>query len=82
MKVGEVKLVKSVITVAKPIKDLSIIDVKLNVNGPVEDEIYASFPFIIKTMRKFTDYSEMCDTLCKVFKDVAKSETAEEEKGT
>lgn len=36
---------------------------------------------IIKTMGKFTDYSKMCDALCKVFKDVAKSEIAEEEEG-
>jgi hypothetical protein len=52
LKVGGVKLVKSVMTVAKPIKDLSIIDVKLNVNGTFEDEIYASFPFIIKNIRR------------------------------
>lgn len=32
-------------------------------------------------MGKFNDYGKMCDALCKVFKDVAKSEIAEEEEG-
>lgn len=36
---------------------------------------------IIQTMGNFTDYNKMCDALCKVFKDVAKSEIAEEEEG-
>jgi hypothetical protein len=31
---------------------LTIIDLKLNVNGPFEDEIYASFPFVIKNVRR------------------------------
>ena len=43
---------KSVTTVVKPIKDLTIIDVRLNCMGPFEDEIYASFPFIIKNIRR------------------------------
>ena len=52
LKVGGVQLVKSVTTVVKPIKDLTIIDVRVNCMGPFEDEIYASFPFIIKNIRR------------------------------
>lgn len=52
LKVGEVKFVKSVMTLAKPIKDLTIIDIRLNCYGTFEDEIYASFPFIIKNVRR------------------------------
>ena len=52
VKVNGVNLVKSVQTQSVPIKNLSIIDMKLNVNGPIEDEIYASFPFVIKNIRR------------------------------
>ena len=52
IKVGGLPLVKSVATIAKPIKDLTIIDLRLNVNGPFEDEIYASFPTLIKNIRR------------------------------
>ena len=37
---------------SKPIKNLTIIDLKLNVVGPFEDEVYASFPGIIKNIRR------------------------------
>jgi len=35
----------------------------------------------IQTLGSFDDYGQMCDTLCRVFKDVAKSEIAQEEEG-
>lgn len=35
----------------------------------------------IQTLGCFSDYASMCDSLCRVFKDVAKSEIAEEEEG-
>ena len=35
----------------------------------------------ITTLGTFTDYNSLCDNLCRVFKDVAKSEIAEEEEG-
>ena len=35
----------------------------------------------IQTLGCFTDYDQMCDSLCRVFKDVAKSEIAQEEEG-
>ena len=36
---------------------------------------------IIESIGKFTDYDAMCDKLCTVFKDVAKSEIAKDEEG-
>jgi len=36
---------------------------------------------IIQSLGRFTDYSKMCDVLCQTFKDVAKSEIAQEEEG-
>ena len=36
---------------------------------------------IIQSLGKFTNYGKLCDTLCQVFKDVAKSEIAQEEEG-
>jgi len=36
---------------------------------------------IIQSLGRFTDYNKMCDTLCQTFKDVAKSEIAQEEEG-
>ena len=35
----------------------------------------------IKTLGMYDDYDTMCDNLCRVFKDVAKSEIAQEEEG-
>ena len=35
----------------------------------------------IKTLGLFDDYDQLCDNLCRVFKDVAKSEIAQEEEG-
>ena len=35
----------------------------------------------IATLGTYDDYDEMCDNLCRVFKDVAKSEIAQEEEG-
>lgn len=36
---------------------------------------------IIQSLGKFTDYGKMCDVLSQTFKDVAKSEIAQEEEG-
>lgn len=36
---------------------------------------------IIQSLGRFTDFSMMCDVLCQTFKDVAKSEIAQEEEG-
>jgi len=35
----------------------------------------------IQTLGTFSDFSTLCDSLCRVFKDVAKSEIAQEEEG-
>ena len=35
----------------------------------------------IQTLGSFDDYGNLCDSLCRVFKDVAKSEIAQEEEG-
>ena len=35
----------------------------------------------IQTLGDFSDYGLLCDALCRVFKDVAKSEIAQEEEG-
>ena len=35
----------------------------------------------IQTLGSFSDYGQLCDALCRVFKDVAKSEIAQEEEG-
>ena len=52
VKVNGVNLVKAVSTASHAIENLTIIDLKLNTNGPFEDEIYSSFPFIIKNIRR------------------------------
>ena len=35
----------------------------------------------ITTLGTYSDYNKLCDNLCRVFKDVAKSEIAQEEEG-
>ena len=35
----------------------------------------------IQSLGTYTDYNVLCNALCKVFKDVAKSEIADEEEG-
>ena len=35
----------------------------------------------IQTLGSFSEYGPLCDSLCRVFKDVAKSEIAQEEEG-
>ena len=35
----------------------------------------------ITSLGQFNDYNKMCDVLCKTFKDVAKSEIAQDEEG-
>ena len=35
----------------------------------------------IRTLGKYSEFGAMCDALCRVFKDVAKSEIAQEEEG-
>jgi len=52
VKANGVNIVKAVSTPSAPIKGLTIIDLKLNVMGPFEDEVYSSFPFVIKNIRR------------------------------
>jgi hypothetical protein len=52
LKVNGVNVLKAVSTASSPIKNLTIVDLKLNVMGPFEDEVYASFPSIIKNIRR------------------------------
>lgn len=52
VKVNDVNLVKAVCTQSHAIPNMTVIDLKLNTNGPFEDEIYSSFPFIIKNIRR------------------------------
>ena len=51
LKVNGNQIVKSV---GKPsaIEGVHMIDLKLNVQGPVEDEVYAHFPLLIKNIRR------------------------------
>ena len=34
------------------VRDIHLIDLKLNVFGPIEDEVYALFPLLIKNIRR------------------------------
>jgi hypothetical protein len=52
VKAEGVAIVKSVQTISPAIKNLTLIDLKLNVVGPFEDEVYSSFPFVIKNIRR------------------------------
>ena len=51
LKVEENAIVKAV-TNESAIPDVSMIDLKLNVVGPIEDEVYALFPILIKNIRR------------------------------
>ena len=51
LKVNNNQIVKAV---DKPsaIEGVDMIDLKLNVQGPIEDEVYAHFPLLIKNIRR------------------------------
>lgn len=51
LKVNEAPIVKSVVN-PSALKDIHMIDLKLNVMGPGEDEVYAMFPLLIKNIRR------------------------------
>ena len=51
LKVENSAIVKSVVN-SSAMQDIHLIDLKLNVQGPVEDEVYAMFPLLIKNIRR------------------------------
>ena len=51
LKVGETLVVKAVCN-ESAIRDIHLVDLKLNVQGPAEDEVYAVFPLLIKNIRR------------------------------
>ena len=50
-KVEGVAIVKAVSN-ESALRDIHLVDLKLNVVGPVEDEVYAMFPILIKNIRR------------------------------
>ena len=51
LKVEDTAIVKGVNN-ESALADISMIDLKLNVVGPIEDEVYAMFPLLIKNIRR------------------------------
>ena len=51
LKVENNAIVKAVCN-ESAIRDIHLVDLKLNVQGPVEDEVYAMFPLLIKNIRR------------------------------
>jgi hypothetical protein len=53
LKIQGVKIVKSVVTEKEhnPL-GITMIDLKLNVFGPIEDEVYATHPMLVKNIRR------------------------------
>jgi len=51
LKVEETSVVKAVVN-ESALTDITLIDLKLNVVGPTEDEVYAMFPLLIKNIRR------------------------------
>ena len=51
LKINGVSVVKSVCN-PSALKDVNLIDLKLNVHGPIEDNVYALFPLLIKNIRR------------------------------
>ena len=51
LKVEDTAIVKGVNN-ESALADVSMIDLKLNVQGPIEDEVYALFPLLIKNIRR------------------------------
>lgn len=51
LKVNETSIVKAVVN-PSALPSIHMIDLKLNVVGPVEDEVYALFPLLIKNIRR------------------------------
>ena len=47
-----VSIVKSNINQSEAMPHVTLIDLKLNVFGPVEDQVYAAFPLLIKNIRR------------------------------
>lgn len=51
LKVDNASIVKAV-TNSSAMRDITLIDLKLNVQGPAEDEVYAMYPLLIKNIRR------------------------------
>ena len=51
LKVDESPIVKAV-TSPSAIGNIHLIDLKLNVQGPIEDDVYAMYPLLIKNIRR------------------------------
>lgn len=50
--VKDVKMIKALDNSSPAMPHVTLIDLKLNVYGPVEDDIYATFPVLIKNVRR------------------------------
>ena len=51
LKVDDTAIVKAVSN-ASAMPNIHLIDLKLNVVGPIEDEVYAMYPLLIKNIRR------------------------------
>lgn len=51
-RINNVQIVKSVVTKSPALPHIEMIDLKLNVFGPVEDQVYSAFPVLIKNIRR------------------------------
>lgn len=51
-KIQNVPIVKKVVTKSPALQHIELIDLKLNVFGPIEDQVYAAFPVLIKNIRR------------------------------
>lgn len=52
MTIKGVQVVRQVEFRSPPMKYCDLIDLKLNVVGPIEDQVYAAFPMLIKNIRR------------------------------
>ena len=51
LKIDQTSFVKAVAN-ESAMRDIHLVDLKLNVQGPAEDEIYAMYPLLIKNIRR------------------------------
>ena len=62
LKVNGYPIVKSVAN-KSALSGVNMIDLKLNVHGPIEDEVYALFPLLIKNIRRGNTVLRLDDPL-------------------
>jgi len=52
LKIDGVSVVKAVHNESAAFPNIGVIDLKINVYGPLEDQVYAAFPVLIKNIRR------------------------------